>query len=577
VPIAPGTRLGPYVVQESIGQGAMGVVYRAYHEQLERTGAVKVLQALSPDEETTARFRREAQAIAHMRHPNVLNVFDFGDYEGVPYMIVEYVEGGSLAGRLRRSDLTPEQALQYLRGIGSALDYAHSLGIVHRDVKPANVLLGSADTPILADFGLAKLLQSSSIKSITGVTTGTPAYMAPEQVTGSEIGPAADRYSLAVMAFEMLAGSLPFDDAGVLEVLYAHVHREPPPPSARNATLTHRVDAIILRGLAKGPDSRWESCDAFVSALEQAMLPVSSVAERTVAFAPPVPAMAPPPSSGTAPRAAVKSPQKPSRRPNRLWIAATLILLLLLGTAAVVVLNRPTLDVSPGTVAVGGHITVTATHVPKGQAGEIQIHSALHRFTFLADGSGNVLKNIDLPLDIEPGDHEVDLCWNGSCHVRQTLRVTGDGVAQVSPGTTPSTSPATSPGTTPGKSPSPKPTSNPSPNPTHGPSPTPTTRPTPRPSLTPTPTLSVSPMTVHILTSRKITVSGTYWPPNSTVSIGFTELSVVSQQIGNQNVGSNGSFSWTGNIPSAALPGTATIKVCAGSAPCMTTSITVAA
>ena len=222
----------------------MGVVYRAYHAQLERTGAVKVLQALSPDEETTARFRREAQAIAHMRHPNVLNVFDFGQFEGVPYMIVEYVEGGSLAGRIKRADLTTAQALHYLRGIGSALDYAHSLGIVHRDVKPANVLLGSGDTPILADFGLAKLLQSSSIKSITGVTTGTPAYMAPEQVTGSEVGPAADRYSLAVMAFEMLAGSLPFDEAGVLEVLYAHVHREPPHQRAqRNADESRRRDS----------------------------------------------------------------------------------------------------------------------------------------------------------------------------------------------------------------------------------------------------------------------------------------------------------------------------------------------
>src|SRR5581483_5095471 len=203
----------------------MGVVYRAYHAELERTGAVKVLMALSPDEETTARFRREAQSIAHMRHPNVLNVFDFGQFEGTPYMIVEYVEGGTLAGRLRRASLSPQEALNYLRGIGSALDYAHSLGIVHRDVKPANVLIGPNDTPILADFGLAKLLQSSSIKSITGVTTGTPAYMSPEQVTGGEVGPAADRYSLAVMAYEMLAGTLPFDEAGVLEVLYAHVHR----------------------------------------------------------------------------------------------------------------------------------------------------------------------------------------------------------------------------------------------------------------------------------------------------------------------------------------------------------------
>jgi eukaryotic-like serine/threonine-protein kinase len=271
VPIEPGTRLGSYVVEDFLGQGAMGVVYRAYHAQLERTAAVKVLQALTPDTDTVARFRREAQSIGRMRHANVLNVFDFGEFEGTPYMIVEYVQGGSLAGRTKQGRLDRDSALNYLRGIGDALDYAHSLGIVHRDVKPANVLLGARDAPILADFGLAKLMQSSSIKSMTGVTTGTPAYMAPEQVTGSQVGPAADRYSLAVMAFEMLTGSLPFDEAGVLEVLYAHVHRDPPAPSSLNPQLGAKVDAVVLRGMAKEPMARWDSCASFVSALEEAL------------------------------------------------------------------------------------------------------------------------------------------------------------------------------------------------------------------------------------------------------------------------------------------------------------------
>ncbi len=300
----------------------MGVVYRAYHAQLERTGAVKVLQALSPDEETTARFRREAQSIAHMRHPNVLNVFDFGDFEGTPYMIVEYVEGGTLAARLKQSRLELDTALHYLRGVGAALDYAHSLGIVHRDVKPANVLIGSADTPILADFGLAKLLQSSSIKSITGVTTGTPAYMAPEQVTGEQVGPAADRYSLAVMAFEMLSGTLPFNDAGVLEVLYAHVHREPPKPSARDQSLGDRVDAIILRGLAKNPEARWQTCDAFVSALEAALGRMSpAVVEQTVAMATPMPAVNGAPAGAPSPIAATVAVAE--RAPAQATVAAT--------------------------------------------------------------------------------------------------------------------------------------------------------------------------------------------------------------------------------------------------------------
>jgi serine/threonine protein kinase len=181
VSISPGTKLGQYEVQEFIGQGAMGLVYRAYHAQLERAGAVKVLQALAPDPDTTARFRHEAQAIAQMRHQNIVNVYDFGEFEGTPYMIVEYVPGGSLADRLDHGPVNRASALKYLRGIAAGLDYAHGMGIVHRDVKPANVLLEKDDTPVLADFGLAKLLQGSSLKSMTGVTTGRPRTWPPSR------------------------------------------------------------------------------------------------------------------------------------------------------------------------------------------------------------------------------------------------------------------------------------------------------------------------------------------------------------------------------------------------------------
>ena len=177
----------------------MGVVYRAYHSELERTGAVKVMQAITPDPDTVARFRHEAQAIARLRHPNIVDVYDFGEFQGTPYMIVEYVPGGSLADRMSEGHLDQPTALRYLRGIAAGLDYAHGHGVVHRDVKPANVLLTADDSPVLADFGLAKLMQGSSLKSMTGVTTGTPAYMAPEQVTGGQVGPASDRYSLATI------------------------------------------------------------------------------------------------------------------------------------------------------------------------------------------------------------------------------------------------------------------------------------------------------------------------------------------------------------------------------------------
>src|SRR5881227_2005116 len=265
----------------------MGLVYRAYHSDLERTGAVKVMQAMTPDPDTVARFRHEAQAIAKLRHPNIVDVYDFGEFQGTPYMIVEYVPGGSLAARMIHGNLDRPSALRYLRGIAAGLDYAHGHGVVHRDVKPANVLLTSEDAPVLADFGLAKLLQGTSLKSMTGVTTGTPAYMAPEQVTGHQVGPAADRYSLATIAYEMLTGVIPFDGEALMELLYAQVHRLPPAPSSRNPALSPEVDGVLMKGLAKDPAARWNSCTEFVDALAAALNGAAMPAiDRTVAYSP---------------------------------------------------------------------------------------------------------------------------------------------------------------------------------------------------------------------------------------------------------------------------------------------------
>jgi eukaryotic-like serine/threonine-protein kinase len=409
--------LGSYVVEEFVGEGAMGVVYRAYHAQLERTAAVKVLQALTPDTDMVARFRREAQSIGRMRHANVLNVFDFGEFEGTPYMVVEYVQGGSLASRTKQGPLDRASALRFLRGIGDALDYAHSLGIVHRDVKPANVLLGTGDTPILADFGLAKLLQSSSIKSMTGVTTGTPAYMAPEQVTGSQVGPAADRYSLAVMAFEMLTGSLPFEGAGVLEVLYAQVHRDPPAPSSLNPQLGPMVDEVVLRGMAKDPAVRWESCASFITSLADA-LDASPVAEAVEPTAPPL--------SAVAKTVIVMPPRRKRGRRSVLLaiLAAALVLVLIVGGVAVYAATRPaTLAVSPQVVRPGEHVVLSARHVPRNQAGDIQLVGTTRSVAFHANASGDVSVEMTVPAGISAGDYVLRICWSGACHAQTTLRV----------------------------------------------------------------------------------------------------------------------------------------------------------
>jgi len=480
VPIAPGTKLGQYEVQDFIGQGAMGLVYRAYHVQLQRTGAVKVLQGMAPDPDTTTRFRHEAQAIAQMRHPNIVNVYDFGEHDGVPYMIIEYVPGGSLANRLSKGPLDNATALKYLRGIAAGLDHAHGLGIVHRDVKPANVLLEKDDTPVLADFGLAKLLQGSSLKSMTGVTTGTPAYMAPEQVTGSKVGPAADRYALATIAYEMLTGVIPFDGEGLMELLYAHVHREPPPPSTRNHSLGPRVDAVIMRGLAKDPGARWESGTAMVDALSAALArrPEPAVV-RTVVMAP---APSAPPHSTPVAETAIAEPsyvdteapsdpiavaypspppvpaRKSHRGRNTILIAAALIVLLIVGVAGYLA-GRPTpvVSLSPSTVAAGDSVLLSASNLPANQSGEIRLHSALQVFPFRADSYGNVSQNITVPRDAGIGGHTIQVCWASSCHLTAIVQVL-EPVAPVTPPTQPTSTPS------PPASPSPSPASTPAPS-----------------------------------------------------------------------------------------------------------------
>ena len=554
--IATGTRLGQYEVQDFIGEGAMGVVYRAYHVQLARTGAVKVMQGIAPDPDSIARFRREAQAIAQMRHPNILNVFDFGEYEGTPYMIVEYVPGGSLASRMQHGLMNHASVIEYLAGIASGLDYAHSLGIVHRDVKPANVLLEKDGTPVIADFGLVKLLQSSSVKSMTGVTTGTPAYMAPEQVTGSQVGPAADRYSLATIAYEMLTGAIPFDGEGVLEVLYAHVHREPPAPSVRTPELGPRVDAVILRGLAKNPNERWESCQSFVTALRQALAAAPPAVERTVAMAPLVAAAMPashpaaparpagmtavatppiPMAPVTPPVAAVvpvRAVYRSHRRRNTIVAALGVALLLAVLFFGYAITHSPTVSLSSNPVQAGDHVVVTAAHLPANQTGEIELLSPVRVFPFKADGSGSVSVDITVPADIGAGDHIVRICWNSTCHAQMTLHVTA-------PAALPTPSATLSP------------TSSPTPSPRASASPT---------ALARTLALSSNHIVIHTGT---MTVKGFHFSPGQTVTLTFIQASSSTNKVVRTGtVGTDATFLLTYTVPSSATIGDAYIRAC---------------
>jgi len=260
----------------------MGTVYLARHEDLDRTAAVKVMQAIGDDPLAVGRFRREGRAIALLRHPNIVTVYDYGEHDGTPYMIEEYIAGGSLATRLKDAARPDRRAtIRLLRGMAAGLDYAHQRGVVHRDVKPANVLMAPDDTPVIADFGLARVDQQATMTA-SGVATGTPAYMAPEQILDDgEIGPATDIYALATVAYEMLTGRFPHESDNVMKLLMSKVRDDPTPPSARDPQLPRRIDSVLLRGLARQPSARWKSCSMMVEALAAVLEPKTDLFAAT--------------------------------------------------------------------------------------------------------------------------------------------------------------------------------------------------------------------------------------------------------------------------------------------------------
>jgi tRNA A-37 threonylcarbamoyl transferase component Bud32 len=278
-----GKQLGNYRVLGSLGQGGMAKVYKGYQPLLDRYVAIKVLAAhFASDEEFRARFQREAAAIARLRHPNIVQVYDFGVEGQVYYMVMEYIAGNTLKSRIRAArdagePLSPEEIVNLLRGLASALDYAHERSIIHRDVKPANVLLriedgGSGDptpTPVLTDFGVAKILEGVQFTG-TGMTIGTPDYMAPEQGSGQEVAYSADLYSLAVILYEMLVGELPFTADTPVAVLLKHISATPPSIHLRAPDLPPALDRVLERALAKKPQERYPNGAALVEAVQEA-------------------------------------------------------------------------------------------------------------------------------------------------------------------------------------------------------------------------------------------------------------------------------------------------------------------
>jgi eukaryotic-like serine/threonine-protein kinase len=262
-----------YRIVRHIANGGMAGVWEATDELLGRSVAVKVLAShLSEDDRARLRFEREARAAAGLSsHPNVVTIYDVGEHDGRAFMVMELMPGGTVSDRLKAGrTIADETALRWLREAAAALDAAHEQGVVHRDIKPGNLLLDDHDRLAIADFGIARLALEDQLTA-TGQVLGTASYISPEQAVGESATAASDRYALAVVAFELLTGSRPFKAEHFAAQARAHVEDEPPLATERDPSLPRGVDAVLDRGLAKDPDDRWPSAGAMVAALDRAM------------------------------------------------------------------------------------------------------------------------------------------------------------------------------------------------------------------------------------------------------------------------------------------------------------------
>ncbi len=274
MPFVVGESIGPYRILEQLGQGGMATVFKAYHAALDRYVAIKALHpAFMEDPNFHARFQREAQVVAKLEHPNIVPIYDFAEYESRPYLVMKYIEGETLKARLADATLDQIELIQIVKAVGAGLTYAHQKGILHRDVKPSNVLLGHDGCVYLADFGLARIAQAGESTLSSDMMLGTPQYISPEQAMGlGELDERTDIYSFGVMLYEMIVGQVPFSADTPFSIIHDHIYTPLPLPRSVNPEVSESVERVLLKALAKERVDRYPDATTLAEAFERAIL-----------------------------------------------------------------------------------------------------------------------------------------------------------------------------------------------------------------------------------------------------------------------------------------------------------------
>ena len=298
-----GKQLGAYQIVAPLGEGGMAAVYKAHHAATERYVALKILpRHFASDPNFVTRFKQEAKVLAQLQHPHILPVFDFGEAEGYTYLVMPYIKGGTLTDLLKGQPLSLANIRRITLQIGGALDYAHVRGLVHRDVKPSNVLIDETGNCLLSDFGLAKILEGNATITTSGAVMGTPVYMSPEQGMGQRVDRRTDIYALGVILFEMAVGSPPYKADTPMAVMIKHISDPLPVPSSLVEGFPESLESVILKSLAKNPDERYQTAGAMVQALQTALdsvgtaftpTPIASVTINTLPAQQPKTTLAP--------------------------------------------------------------------------------------------------------------------------------------------------------------------------------------------------------------------------------------------------------------------------------------------